>query len=143
MKTILNLALALAIAALAVPAMSAENKDSLAIQNKISTQNAGEEQQLQIQHQQKTQKGTPAESGQGDMNKVQTKEQTKTKAQYKDADGNGVGDENKIQKKEQKKKRIRTKAKKQAGETKGNMVPQDGGSGNRQGQGTGTGNGPK
>lgn len=141
MKTILNLALVLAILALAIPAISAENKDSLAIKNQISTQNAGEDQQLQIQHQQKTLKGTPADSGQGEKKQIQNKEQTKTqtKAQYKDENGDGVGDQNKLQKKEQKK--TRTKAKKQAGECNGNMVPQDGGSGNRQGQGSGTGNG--
>ena len=144
MKTILKITLILAIAALLAPmAISAEKNDSLAIKNKISTQNAGEEQQLQIQNREQTQKGTPADSGQGQKNQYQNKEQTKTqtKAQYKDEDGNGVGDQNKLQKKEQKKTRTRTRAKKQTGECNGNMVPQDGGSGNRQGQGSGSGTG--
>jgi len=143
MKTIINITLVLAVMTLVVPMAIAQETDSLKIKDQLKTKNAGTEQQLQIQNREQTQNGTPADSGQGDKKQLQNKEQTKTqtKAQYKDEDGNGVGDQNKLQKKEQKKTRTRTKAKKQNGECTGNMVPQDGGSGNRKGQGSESGNG--
>jgi len=143
MKTIIKLSLALAMVALLAPMAIAQKTDSLAVKDQIKTQNDGAEQQLRIQNREKTQNGTPADSGQGEKKQLQNKEQTKTqtKAQYKDEDGNGVGDQNKLQKKEQKKTRTRTKAKKQNGECTGNMVPQGGGSGNKQGQGSGSGTG--
>ena len=87
------------------------------------------------------QKGTPADSGQGQ--KIRNQEQTQTRAQYKDEDGNGVCDQCKVQKKEQARKQTRTRAKKQTGDCSGNMAPQGGGSGCRQGQGNGNGNGRK
>ena len=111
MKTIINIALVLAVLAWMAPMAMAQETDSLVIKNQIKTKNAGAEQQLRIQNQEKTQNGTPADSGQGEKKQLQNKEQTKTqtKAQYKDEDGNGVGDQNKLQKKEQKKTRTRTK----------------------------------
>lgn len=85
------------------------------------------------------QNGTPADSGQGQKVRNQNQAQNQTKSQYKDEDGNGVCDQCKVQKKEQTRKHSRTRAKKQTGDCSGNMAPQGGGSGCRQGQGNGHG----